>query len=103
MYLDDLFALSPGDYVYFSLLHRHFGKQTPEVIEKLIDSKLFTAVTTYRCPYCDLALFNSGQEIAERYLSQETVFCYGCEHDIKLEDLQEEQLLIKTDNPSATE
>lgn len=102
MDLDDLFALSPGEYVYISLLYRTFGSQTPGVIEKLIDSKLFTSVTLYRCPHCYLAMFNSGQEVAGTYLSQEDVFCYGCEADVKIKDLQKEQLLVRADNASAT-
>lgn len=90
----------PGERLYRGTLSRHFGyEQGGKYLKELVESGMFKEEKLYKCPNCDFALFSSNQEEAEYYLSQKEMFCYACDTEIKVSELYDEPLLIRTDTP----
>lgn len=88
----------PGERLYRGTLSRHFGyEQGGKYLQELVESGLFKEEKLYKCPNCDFPLFGSNQEEAEYYLSQEEIFCYACDTEIKVSELYDEPLLIRTE------
>ena len=97
---DLVLAYKPGERLYRGTLSRHFGyEQGGKYLKELAESGMFKEEKLYKCPNCDFALFSSNQEEAEYYLSQKEMFCYACDTEIKVSELYDEPLLIRTDKP----
>ena len=97
---DLVLAYKQGERLYRGTLSRHFGyEQGGKYLQELVDSELFKEEKLYKCPNCDFPLFSSNQEEAEYYLSQKEMFCYACDTEIKVSELYDEPLLIRTDKP----
>ena len=97
---DLVLAYKQGERLYRGTLSRHFGyEQGGKYLKELVESGMFKEEKLYKCPNCDFPLFSSNQEEAEYYLSQKEMFCYACDTEIKVSELYEEPLLIRTDKP----
>ena len=97
---DLILCYKPGERLYRGTLSRHFGyEQGGKYLKELAESGMFKEEKLYKCPNCDFPLFGSNQEEAEYYLSQEEIFCYACDTEIKVSELYDEPLLGRTDKP----
>ena len=90
-----------GEYIYQSVLRRHFKDKAEEVKRTLVDNGYAILVTGYRCPECNHFIGNSSQEsykdMLDTLMFNGDMLCYSCESLFSPKNIIEEPLLIRTE------